>query len=252
MKRNTSWSKVSGWYNKSVGEKGNFYHQEVILENVLRLLKLESGDRVLDLGCGQGVLARVLPPIKEYLGIDIAMELIEEARKMTKSSNHRFAVADVSGKSLPIKYPGFNKVAIILALQNIKNQFAVIRNVEKYMSKDGRVVIVLNHPAFRIPKHADWEVDKEKNIQYRKVDKYMSHLEIPIDSSPFDHKNNQRTWSYHYPLSAYSEMLFDNGLAIEKIEEWVSPKKSEGGMAAVEDAARKEFPLFMTIVAKRL
>jgi hypothetical protein len=46
-------------------------------------------------------------------------------------------------------------------------------------------------------------------------------------------------------------MLHDNGFVIEKIEEWVSDKKSEGGMAAVEDKARAEFPLFMTIVACR-
>ena len=80
----------------------------------------------------------------------------------------------------------------------------------------------------------------------------MSHLEIEIDSSPFAEKNNLKTWSFHYPISAYSEMLFDNGFTIEKIEEWVSDKKSEGGMAAVEDRARKEFPLFMAIVAKKI
>jgi hypothetical protein len=143
-------------------------------------------------------------------------------------------------------------VAIVLALQNIKNQFAVIKNVERYLAKEGKLVIVLNHPAFRIPKHADWAVDKEKNIQYRKVDCYLTPQVIPIDSSPFDNRNNQRTWSYHYPLSAYSEMLLDNGLVIEKIEEWTSPKKSEGGMAKIEDDARKEFPMFMAIVARRI
>ena len=112
-------------------------------------------------------------------------------------------------------------------------------------------MLILNHPSFRIPKHADWEVDRVKKIQYRKVECYMSPLEIPIESSPFDRINNVSTTSFHYPLSAYSEMLFDNGFVIEKIEEWVSPKKSEGGMAEVEDKARKEFPLFMAIVASK-
>jgi hypothetical protein len=46
-------------------------------------------------------------------------------------------------------------------------------------------------------------------------------------------------------------MLIDNGFLIERIEEWVSPKKSEGGMAKVEDSARAEFPLFMAIVARK-
>lgn len=248
MKQNTSWSRVSSWYDRSVGEKGNYYHQEVILPNIIRLLNLKPTDRLLDLGCGQGVLARTIPKIREYLGIDLSAELIESARKMDTNLTHKYAVADVS-RELPIRFGDFSKITTILALQNIKNQFGVIRNVAKYMASGGQFIMVLNHPAFRIPKHADWEVDKDRLVQYRKIDAYMTPIQIPIDSSPFDRENNQQTWSFHYPISAYSEMLMDNGLMIHKIEEWVSPKKSEGGMAKVEDRARKEFPLFMCVVA---
>ena len=119
MKQNTSWSNVSDWYSKSVGEKGSFYHHEVILPNVLRLLRLIPNDRLLDLGCGQGVLARAIPQVKEYLGVDLAVELIEEARKMEKDTSHKYAVADVS-RELPVRMGDFSKAAIILALQNIK------------------------------------------------------------------------------------------------------------------------------------
>ena len=44
-------------------------------------------------------------------------------------------------------------------------------------------------------------------------------------------------------------MLLDNAFVIKKIEEWISPKKSEGKMAKIEDEGRKEFPLFMAIEA---
>ena len=44
-------------------------------------------------------------------------------------------------------------------------------------------------------------------------------------------------------------MLTDNGFLITNIEEWVSPKKSEGPMAIIEDRARNEFPLFLAIKA---
>jgi len=251
MQKDTSWGKVSKWYNKTVGEKGSFFHQELILPNSLRLLNLSPTDRILDLGCGQGVLARTIPNVKVYLGIDLSAELIEEARKMDTNPTHKYAVSDVS-KTLPIRTGGFSKAAVILALQNIKNQFGVIKNIANFLAKDGELLIVLNHPAFRVPKHADWGVDRARKIQYRHVDSYMSTLEIGIDSSPFDHKNNQKTWSYHHPISAYSEMLLDNGMFIKKIEEWVSPKKSEGGLAEIEDKARREFPMFMAILAKKV
>lgn len=248
--KNTSWEQAGDWYNKVVGTGGHYYHEKIILPNTLRLLNLQKDSKLLDLACGQGVLARAIPEDVEYLGLDLAPSLIEEARKNETNSRHRYGVADIA-KELPIKYSGFSHIAIILALQNIKHPFNVIKNVAKHLNKDGKFIIVLNHPSFRIPKHADWEMDKQKQIQYRKVDSYMSSLEIPIESSPFDKNKNVTTWSFHRPLSAYSEMLLDNGLVIEKIEEWVSDKKSEGGMAKIEDNARREFPMFMTIVSCR-
>jgi ubiquinone/menaquinone biosynthesis C-methylase UbiE len=249
MQKNTSWEKVGGWYNKTVGEKGSYYHQQVILPNLIRLLELKKNSKLLDLACGQGILARSIFNDVEYLGLDLAANLIDEARKMDKNPKHSYGVADVS-KDLPIRNSGFSHTAIVLALQNIKHPFNVIKNAAKHLQTNGRLVVVINHPSFRIPKHSDWEVKDGR--QYRVVDNYMSHLEIPIDSSPFDDRNNLKTWSFHYPLSAYSEMLFDNGFVIEKIEEWVSDKKSEGGRATMEDRARDEFPLFMAIAAKKI
>jgi ubiquinone/menaquinone biosynthesis C-methylase UbiE len=249
MQKNTSWEKVGDWYNETVGERGSYYHQHVILPNLIRLLDLKKNSKLLDLACGQGILARTIFTDVEYLGLDLAPNLIAEARKLDKNPKHSYGVADVS-KDLPIRNSGFDRAALVLALQNIKHPFNVIKNIAKHLQTNGRLVIVINHPSFRIPKHADWEVKDGR--QYRIVDNYMSHLEIPIDSSPFDDKNNLKTWSFHYPLSAYSEMLFDNGLVIEKIEEWVSDKKSEGGKAAMEDKARAEFPLFMAIAAKKI
>jgi hypothetical protein len=36
------------------------------------------------------------------------------------------------------------------------------------------------------------------------------------------------------------------------MEEWCSDKKSEGAAARMEDRARKEFPLFLTILASKV
>lgn len=248
MNKNTSWEKVGDWYKNTVGEKGSYYHQKIILPNVIRLLNLKKNSRLLDLGCGQGILARSIPMEIEYLGIDLSASLIEESRRLDNNRRHAYAVADVS-RELPIRSSGFSEAAVILALQNIRHPFGVFRNLSKHLSEKGRAVIVINHPCFRIPKHSDWTVND--NIQYRREDNYMTKLEIPIESSPYDQKNNQTTWSFHYPLSAYSEMLFDNGMVIEKIEEWISDKKSEGGKAQIEDKARKEFPMFMALVVCR-
>lgn len=251
MVKDTSWNKISGWYHKSVGRTGSFYHQEVVLPNVVRLLDLKPKNKLLDIGCGQGVLERAIDKLVEYLGIDLSEKLIGEARKQASNKHHQFIKADAS-KKINISWGTYDKAAIILALQNMAQPQLVLKNVARALKPGGELVVVLNHPMFRIPKHADWEVDRQKGVQYRRVDSYMSQLEIPIDSSPFNNKNNERTWSYHHPLSSYTKMLMESGLWIKNIEEWVSPKKSEGGMAKVEDKARKEIPMFMALVVVKV
>ena len=94
------------------------------------------------------------------------------------------------------------------------------------------------------------QLSEKLKDQVKNSGDYMTPLEIPIVTNP-GKKESENTWSYHYPLSAYSEMLFDNGFVIEKIEEWISDKKSIGSNAKVEDRARREFPLFMAIMARK-
>ena len=246
--QNSSWQKVSKWYNKTVGDEGHYYHQHVIMPNLKRILNLKENESLLDLACGQGILERNMNEKIEYVGIDLASSLIREANDKKINPKHKFIIADVS-KELPISKTDFDNGAIILALQNIKKAFGVIRNFTKHLKKNGKLVIVLNHPIFRIPRHSSWGEDTTGNkIQYRRIDDYMTPQEIPIVANPGKIKSEE-TFSYHYPLSAYSEMLFDNGFVIEKIEEWISDKISTGSNAKVEDRARKEFPLFMAIIA---
>jgi len=95
-KTNTSWQKVAPWYQKIVGDSGHFYHREVILPNVLRLLNLKPGEKLIDLGCGQGVLARAIPSDIEYAGFDSSSEMIKTAMSLDKNLKHRYTTIDAT------------------------------------------------------------------------------------------------------------------------------------------------------------
>lgn len=241
----TSWETSSSWYDKIVGEKGHYYHQHVIIPGVLKLLDLKAGDRILDLACGQGVLARHLPKDVDYTGIDAAPSLIQEAKKKSK---HRFIVSDVSK---PLPEGQFSHACIILALQNIENAKNVIKNSFEHLHSKGKFIIVLNHPCFRIPRQSSWGIDEPKKLQYRRIDRYLSPLKIPIQTNPGT-KESEETWTFHHPLSDYIQWLSEAGFVIENIEEWVSDKKSTGAHARMENRSREEFPLFLTILSKKI
>ena len=109
----------------------------------------------------------------------------------------------------------------------------------------------MNHPAFRVPKLSGWRFDDKSKIQYRKIDEYMSESKSKIEMHP-GKDNNQSTVSFHRPLQVYFKMLKKNGFCVSGLEEWISDKKSQHGPRAIaEDKARKEFPLFLFIEAKR-
>jgi SAM-dependent methyltransferase len=253
-----SWQKVAPWYNRVTEHgQGHYYHQHVIIPGVLRLLDFNSklsivNYKLLDLACGNGVLAKSIPKDVEYLGVDVAPSLINEAKRTDHNPNHKYFVADVT-KNLPLEAlgevePTFSHAAIILALQNISNPIAVLQNVSKLLILNSKLVIVLNHPAFRIPRQSSWGIDEGRKIQYRRIDKYMSPMEIPINMNPSD-RNSPITMSYHYPISDYSKMLKDAGFVIDLIEEWTSDKESEGRVARMENRSRAEIPLFLAIRA---
>jgi SAM-dependent methyltransferase len=251
MKRtDTSWQNVSEWYGKAVGKEGNYYHQHIVLPNSLRLLDLKNDSSLLDLACGQGVLARQLPPGIYYAGVDASPDLIKQAKQLDNNRNHIYGVADVS-KNLHVQKRDFSHAALILALQNIEDHDGVIKNARKHLRTAGKLLVVLNHPHFRIPRQTSWGIDHQKQSQYRRVDMYMTPLKIPIRTNPGQGEKSASTWSYHFPLSHYAGLLSENGFVIERLEEWTSDRQSVGRWAKMENRARMEFPLFMAILARR-
>lgn len=238
---------MSKWYSKAVGAEGLFYHKNLILPKSLELLNLKKGDSLIDLGCGQGILNRYIPKGIYYQGIDISKSLVQEARKMIRNKNSRFDTGDIT-KELKIKKNDFTHAAIILTLQNVENYQKVFDNAFKHLKTNGKLLIVINHPYFRIPRQTSWQIDHQKKLQYRRVDRYLTPLKIPINMNP-GQPNTKITWSFHYPLQDYVNGLSKVGFLIEKIEEWVSPKISVGKASKMENRARSEFPLFMAILA---
>lgn len=248
----TSWEPASQWYKSIVGEEGHYYHQKIVIPGILRLLNLKSTPhpKLLDLACGSGVLARHLPPQTDYTGIDLSSTLIKEAKKLDTNPKHAYYTSDVT-KPLPISSQKFTHAAIILALQNIQSPLSVFQNAAKYLESQGPLLIVLNHPCFRIPRQTSWQVDSQKKLQFRRIERYFSPLEIPILAHPSKGEKSPQLVSYHYPLSQYFHWLKEAGFRVIDMEEWCSDKVSTGSQAKMENRSREEIPLFMAILAER-
>ncbi len=247
MKNETSWGNVANWYDKVVNDEDS-YQVKVILPNVLRLLNPQKGKKILDLACGQGFFSHALAAQGATItGVDISPELIEIARKHA-GHNEDFYISGADNLS-KFKDKSFDSAVCVLALQNIEKMPQTLKEVGRILKEKGKFVLVLNHPSFRIPGKSAWGFDEKANVQYRRIDDYISESRTAIDMHPGSDKDKKEmTYSFHRPLQAYSKSLANAGFVIGRIEEWVSHKESEKGpRKSAEDRSRKEIPMFMCL-----
>lgn len=232
--KNTSWGKIYHW-----GE----YQRDLILPNILRLLNVKKGEAILDLGCGAGLFAKeFLNAGARVIGVDVSKDLIAAAKITAKGGE--FYIGSASCLSF-LKDNSIDKITVILAIQNMENINGVFAECRRVLKNDGKLFLVMNHPAFRIPKASSWGWDDQEKKQYRRLDGYMSESEEKIRMRPGE-APAETTISFHRPLQVYFKSLSKNGFGVTKLEEWISNKKSEPGpRSKAEDVARKEFPLFL-------
>lgn len=253
-KKKTSWGKVAGWYNRLLEEGGNTYQEQLIKPNLIRVLSPKPGEEILDVACGQGFFAHeIVKAGSKVVGIDVAGELVKLAKEQS-GKNETYLVLSAE-KMESLSNGRFSAAVCVLALQNIKNLQAAVSEIARVLKPDGRCVLVLNHPAFRIPTASSWAYDKETNTQYRNIYKYLSEIsqEVDMTQGVIGPKNKTYTISFHRPLQVYFKAFAKAGLCVTRLEEWVSHKISDKGpRKQAEDLARKEIPLFMCLELKKL
>lgn len=117
-------------------------------QRTLDLADLQSGDAVLDVGCGTGTLlieaAKRIGPSGSAHGVDASAEMIAYAR--TKAAAHGVAVSFVEGSSdrLAFSDASFDAVFCTLMLHHLPAamQTATIIEMRRVVRSGGRIVIV--------------------------------------------------------------------------------------------------------------
>jgi len=249
-KHGTSWEQSATWYDKIIGPQGSELYQNVVIPQGLALLKPVAGESILDLGCGQGVFSRSLAELGcEVTGVDLAPSLIAKAKTYPSKTPIRYFTRDAS----KIRDLGpFDAASAILCLQNMPHLTDVCHSCAAVLKPGGRMLWVMNHPCFRIPKQTSWGFDEVQRIQYRRLDAYGSPLKIPIIMHP-GQPDSETTQSFHLSMMDLTAKAFAAGLVLAGLQEFYSFRESEPGpRAKAENKARKEFPLFLGLLWRKV
>ncbi len=245
------WDPVAAWYDKLVGDAGSDYHRHVILPATLRMLAPQPGEAIIDVCCGQGVLTKPLlaAGIGRFTGVDASPRLIAAAKSRHGSDPRAtFLTADACQPG-PWTDASHDAATCLMAVHDVPDPVALFANIARSLKPDGRLVMVLMHPCFRIPRQSHWGWDNDQKVQYRRIDRYGTPLDIEITTHP-GKKSGELTQFHHRPLADLLSAIGRGGLAVTACEELYSHRRSQSGpFSKAEHRAATEFPLFLALKA---
>ena len=246
-----NWDPVADWYIGWVGAEGSEHHRKLAIPAVLELLGDVQSQHILDIGCGTAALARyVVRRGARYTGVDASRRLLSFARRHNRRAC-TFLHADAT--SLPnvagLEAGAFDAAVFLLSIQDIEPLADALTGAAWAVRPGGRVVILMTHPCFRVPRQSGWGWDASRRLQYRRVDRYLTPLAVPMKSYGGRGGRNA-TRSHHRPLEAYFDALSQSGLHVRAVREVAAAEDPVGRARRTEERrANAEIPLFMGIGA---
>jgi len=162
--KSTSWGGVAHWYDTLLA-RDDTYQARVILPNILRAMAIIKGERVLDLACGQGFFTRAFfQEGADATGVDLGKQLVLIARKESPKEIKYFSH---SAENLSLfEDSSFEKIAILLAIQNIEAPHKVFKECARVLKPHGKLslfsIIQLSVSQKRV--HGDMMKKQKRNI----------------------------------------------------------------------------------------
>ena len=121
------------WDPQAYGRNGAYVHG--LAGGVLEWLAAQPGERILDLGCGDGQLTqRIASTGANVVGVDASPQMAAAARL------RGIFVKEANAESLPFQAAAFDAVFSNAALHWVRNQDAMMAEVHRVLMPGGRFV----------------------------------------------------------------------------------------------------------------
>lgn len=218
---------------EAYGDEGDFAHRELLNPAIFELLGDPQGRRILDAGCGQGYLSRMLARRGAHVtGVEPA------------DSFYRYAVERERDEQLGITYLQQDLTTFIrqgefdcaianMVLMDIPDYEAAMRNCVTALKPGGDFIFAISHPCFE-EGSAAWT---QKG--FVEVREYLREYAIaqPISSR------------FHRPLSDYVNLVIREGCALRGM---IEPALGEETARQFGNDRDVHVPSFIVLHASKL
>ena len=201
------------WIDGFTGGVDAEYTEQII---PMAVAQIGGSGRILDVGCGEGQVARALAASgSTVVGIDPTLRNIEVARERRGGPEYRVGTAD----SLPFPECSFDSVVACLVFEHIDALDDSIAEVSRVLRPGGVFAFFLNHPLLQTP-GSGWIDDHiiDPPEQYWRIGAYLVETESIEEVEP-----GVMVRFVHRPLSRYLNALAEHGLFLETMIEPAPP-----------------------------
>ena len=207
------WNENAENYAAKCAPHGDENKRVLLTPTILERLDSISGKTVLDAGCGEGYLCRLMAQRgASVIGLDYAENLLDIARQRTPA-----------GLSIDYRHGNFEDLALIpdtscdivvsvAALQDVPDYQSAVQAVYRVLVSGGFFLLAILHPCFSAD--GGWVRDEDGNKRYWKIDHYFretpSELQLGWQRS---------TVYFHRTLTSYIRTIIAAGFIIEDLFE---------------------------------
>lgn len=211
------WDAHARWWQDGFTDGADPEYTEQILP--LIVANVEPSSEVVDIGTGEGQIARLLSEDLdcEVIGVDPAPTQIAEAE--SRGGKPTYLVG--GAQALPVPSETFDAAIACLVFEHINDLDAAIAEVSRVLKPGGRFLFLLNHPLLQTPDSGwidDHTVDPPE--QYWQLGPYLDEAETveQVEKGVF-------ITFFHRPLSRYINAALEAGLTLHRMEE---PRPPQG------------------------
>ncbi len=209
------WDDHALWWQREFTDGADPEYTEQILPLVEA--NIPAGSTVVDIGTGEGQIARLLTQNLgcEVTGIDPSPVQVREAEARGGGVRYLLGSAD----DLPVPSGSFDAAIACLVFEHIADMDTALAEVARVLKPGGTFLFLLNHPLIQTPNSGlidDHMVDPPE--QYWQVGPYLREAETieQVELGVF-------ITFFHRPLSRYLNAAVDAGLSLVRMEEPAPP-----------------------------
>jgi SAM-dependent methyltransferase len=209
------WDRHAEWWQREFTDGVDPEYTEQILPLIAEGLAGRS--RILDVGAGEGQVARMLAAEgATVVGIDPIRAQIELA--VARGDGPRYLRAPA--ERLPFASASFDAAVACLVFEHIDDLDAALAEVARVLVPGGRFLFLLNHPLLQTP-GSGWIDDQiiEPPEQYWRVGPYL-----PEAATIEEVQKGVHIRFLHRPLSRYLNAAVEAGLQLERMVEPAPPQ----------------------------